>query len=179
MRAKSWHISHPHKVIQALTAIIIFIPCCAFALKSDSDKPYYIRSNSVIYDRNKNTAIYIGNVHIRQGTTRLSGDKVVIFLSKHNQVKRLLAYGQLAHYSTLPNQKKKRFNAQAEKIDYNPIKKTVLLLKNGKVTQDNNIFTGPYIWYDIGHGIVKSKPSKQQYHTVIVIQPQKKTSQNS
>lgn len=52
-------------------------------------------------------------------------------------------------YTTLPNTDKARLYAEANTIIYYPPKAQVVLIKNARVTQNQNILTEPHIWYDI------------------------------
>ncbi|MDF1653688.1 MAG: lipopolysaccharide transport periplasmic protein LptA [Coxiellaceae bacterium] len=143
----------------------------AYALSSDAGKPYHVSSKTVLYDRTRHRTVYTGNVVATQGSTTVTGNRLIILSSPDsNQVELLIAHGDLAHYSTLPNDEKQKLYAQAETIKYWPQQNKVLMVKRGKVTQHHNIFTGSLIWYDIKKQTVLSS-SNSRSHTKIVIQP--------
>ena len=164
----------PYSMLLRLTLIIsIALPSVGFALSSDQYKPYHIQANTITYDRNLHTTVYLGNVHARQGTTLLTGDRVVVYNDKTgNTIVRIVDVGRPAKYSALTDQKHKMLHAQASTIDYYPIKHQVLLLKKARVTQDKDVFTGPHIWYDIKNQMVVSTSPGGHGRTTVVIEPQ-------
>jgi lipopolysaccharide export system protein LptA len=142
-----------------------------FARSSDEQQPYHFTSDSMVYNKNKRQTIYLGHVQVTQGTTHLSGDKIIVQYDQNTQIQTLITTGNLAHYSTLPDHESDRLYAEAKKIIFNPITKKALLRHQAKITQKNNIFAGPRIWYDMAHGVVHTTP-RQHQKTVIIIQPQ-------
>ena len=158
-----------------LTLIASTLPSFGYALNSDQTQPYHIQANTVTYNRSLHTTIYLGNVHARQGTTQVTGDKVMVYNTKDsNKIARIIATGHPAKYSTLPDNQHKVLHAEANTIEFNPIKDEVLLVKNAKVTQEQNLFTGPHIWYDMKNQVVVSTSPHGHGRTTVVIQPQNK-----
>lgn len=153
--------------------ILLFTPT-SFALSSDANLPLYFQSDSIVYNKEQHQTTYIGHVHITQGTTRISGNRIVIQYGKNDRIDKIIDTGNLAHYTTLPDQQSTQLYAQAKKITFNANSKIVTLEANGKVTQEKNVFTGPHIWYDIVAGVVRTTSKKNQ-ETVIVIQPQNRS----
>jgi len=153
--------------------ILCLLPILGVALPSDAKKPYNVSSHTVRYDRKTHTTVYTGDVIATQGSTRLTGNKVILITDpKTHNIKELIAYGTLAHYTTLPGNNKKRLHAQAETIKYWPSQyKTELLIK-ARVTQAKNVFTGEQIWYDIKNESVYTDHHTKNARTKIIIQPQ-------
>lgn len=156
-----------------LGLIFLLLPIIVLARTNDQYLPYHIQADTIIYNQNLHTTIYQGHVHATQGTPRLTGDKVVVYNSKvNNKIILIVATGQPAHYTTLPDNQPKRLFTQADTIKYYPLKNQVLLLKRAKVTQDENLFTGPHIWYDISKQVVVSTSPEGHGKTTVVIEPQ-------
>ena len=156
-----------------LCVAFLFLPILALATPNDHNEPYHISSDSATFYRNKHTATFIGNVKGSQGNTKLSGEKVVLYLDSNNKhILRLIDYGKPARYSTIPDKKKERLHAQADIINYYPPKDVVTLTQNAIVTQGQNKITGDFITYDTKQQIVKSKPTGKNARTVITVQPQ-------
>lgn len=153
----------------SLLTLLSITPLC-HALSSDTQLPYQFKSDSIIYKEKQHQTIYVGHVHIKQGSTQLSGNRVFIQY-KNGKIEKLVATGNPAYYSTLPDRQQSDLLARAKTITFYPTKKTVLLEHDAKVTEEKNIFTGPHIWYDIVAGIVTTTPKNNQ-KTVIIIQPQ-------
>lgn len=159
------------KLNKPIIGCLLLISSQASALSSDQCKPYYIESNSITYYQKKHMTIYLGQVKARQGSTHLTADKLIVYTDpKTNQVNKVFAYGKPARYNTLPDNKP-RLYAEADTIKYYPIQNTVLLLKHGKITQSQNVFTGPHIWYDIKNQRLISTTNGHG-KTTITIQPQ-------
>jgi lipopolysaccharide export system protein LptA len=172
------HNQHPIKIIKPwLLLMMIFYSGATLALDSDRLAVMHVTSDSATYDRNQHTITYEGNVQIEQGTSHLDGDKVVVYQTptNTNKIQQLIAYGNPAHYNTIPQDGKSRLYIEATKITYSPIKRTLLLEGNGKVTQDGNIFSGPHIWYDMINGVVHSLAVPGKQRTEMIIQPQEST----
>jgi lipopolysaccharide export system protein LptA len=167
---------------QAVLAIIygLCIHTHLMALPADKNQPYKITADSVLYDRKAHRTIYTGRVKASQGSTKVTADRLVVISSAGtNQIVELIATGKLAHYSTLPEPGGHRLFAEAKTIRFWPGQQKAQLLEKGKVTQNNNIFTGGEIWYDLAQQTVRATKGKAQQAnhvtTTIIIQPDQKT----
>ncbi len=155
--------------------IIIFISfnifVNAWALDEDQYQTLHISSVAATYDREHHLTVYEGNVQVEQGTSHLDGDKVTIYQSKDNSIIKMIANGKPAHYHTIPSPNKNQLFVEALQITYTPQEKIVLLEGAGQVKQEENLFTGPHIWYDMKNGIVHSITNNENERTVVIIQP--------
>lgn len=158
----------------AILCSLLLMPSVCFALPSDQQQRYHVSCRSIEYNSAQRTTVYIGNVKIKQGTTRIRADKVTVYQSPQHRIIREVAIGNLAHYSTIPQSGESRLYAQAKRIVYYPSKNTVLLLKDGYVTQDKNSFTGEHIWYNVALGQVRTKESGHKTQTRLVIEPKQR-----
>jgi lipopolysaccharide export system protein LptA len=161
------------RLFYSVTAFLFYMTG-AWALDSDQYAQMHVISDSAIYNRDERTITYEGSVQAEQGSTHVDGDKIVVYkmANSDNQIERIIAYGNPAHYNTLPGPDKARLYVEALKITYDPNQKTVLLEQKAKVTQEGNSFSGPYIWYDTVRGIVHSKATSGKERTEMIIQPQ-------
>lgn len=162
-KTKSYHFRIYPKIklryfAQGLLLLIILSYFSAWALPSDGKQPYYVTADKAIYDRNQHITTYIGNVQVIQGSSQLLGDKAILYQDDKNFITHVVAYGNFAHYSTLPEPGKDRMHALARSIDYNPSQKVVWLIGNGHVYEGGEFFSGPHIWYDMTNGLVRSSP---------------------
>lgn len=121
------------------------------------------------------TGIYRGHVKMRQGTTVITGDKVITYGDKNNRLIKAIATGQLASYTTLPDNSKLPFIAAGQTLLYYPLAGFVEAIGQAKATQGNDSLAGPHIKYDINQQIVLSLPAKNS-QTTIIIQPDQKFS---
>ncbi len=175
------HRQKPHRKIPCKIILLwigLGLSSNALALDSDKYAVMHVISDSATYDRNRHTITYEGKVQVEQGTSHLDGDKVVVYQlpTNGNKIKQVIAYGNPAHYNTLPQPDKSRLYIEALKLTYNPIADTVLLEEKGRVNQEGNIFTGPHIWYDVANGIVHSLAGPGKERTEMIIQPQQPAS---
>lgn len=169
----------PFKKGAIIIGLLLCTFCTAFALSSDQYQTLHVTANAATYDRTQRTITYEGNVQADQGSAHLDGDKVIVYKSEDDKIKQMVAYGRPAHYNTLPSAHKGRLYVEALKITYDPNAKTVLLEKNGKVKQNGDSFSGPYIWYDMVNGIVRSKTTQGKDRTEMIIEPQQQPIQKN
>ena len=150
---------------------LIFTLNLAFGLPSDRNQPYLIIADTAIYDRNLHITSYIGDVVVTQGSSQLKGDKAIVYQDSKNLITHVVTFGKQAEYSTLPEPGKDRMYATADKIDYNPNDKVVILRGKGNVKENNELFSGPYIWYDMVNGLVQTKPTKRNNERTVIVLP--------
>jgi len=156
--------------------LILLLPAWALAASSDSDQTAYVVADNTTLNYKTHTGIYRGHVKMTQGTTTILADRVVTYANKHNKLIKAIATGNLASYSTLPDNSQLLFTAAGQTINYYPIKGTVELIGQAKATQGNDSLAGPHITYDIKKQTVVSLLEKAG-HTTIVIQPDQKLTQ--
>ncbi len=162
-----------NNLIKCLLLSFTFLPLASYALDSDNQQPCYIQSIQAIRNSHTHLTTYIKQVHVRQGTTRLRGDKMIVQRTTDGKIKEIILYGHLAHYQTLPKLHSHTLYARAEVIYYFPAQQKVLLLRNARIKQQQNTFHGQKIWYNIQKQTILSKKSSgKKKSTVIIIQAQ-------
>lgn len=142
----------------------------ALALSTDQQQTFKIIADSVQIDHETGTNVYHNHVHVGQGTTHLAADLMITHSDIQNQMQEIIATGRQAIYRTLANLQKPELIAVADTIKYYPKQNKVLLLGNAKVTQGQNVFTGPIIEYNTKLQTVISQ-AKQLGRTTVVIHP--------
>lgn len=158
-----------------LTLLITIFPLTSWALSTDKQQPAYIQADSATLNHKTGVCIYRGHVQLTQGSTTIIADTLTTYLNDQNALQQATAVGQLANYTTLPDNTKLPFTAVAQTINYYPIKAAVELIGQAKATQGSDSFAGPKINYDIKQQLVVTPPS-QGGRTTIIIQPQQKMS---
>ena len=159
-----------------LIGLFIFSPT-AWSLPDDKNQPIHIKSDKAEIDDSKGISIYIGNVNLDQGTINLVADKVTIY-SDENGISRITALGEPASFQQQQEENKPLMHAYGKTIDYFLSEERIELRKNAKLEQDQNIFTGESIDYDISQRKVNasggtSNNSKDTSRVEMVIQPNK------
>ncbi len=155
-----------------LLSLFLLVPTMASALPSDRNKPIEIESNTADIDNNKGISIYLGDVVMTQGSTRITGDKITIY-SVNQEVNKVVAEGkkERAYYEEQQANKKGLMQAWGHTIDYSIKGDKVHLLKNAQLKQQGDVFKGERIDYDLKLQTVNATGDKQKGRVQMVIQP--------
>ena len=120
----------------------------AHCLESDRYKPLKIISDTALIDEHDGTAVYTGNVILTQGTLKIIADKLSI-TTEDGKVAKVTADGEPALFSQVPEPNQAEVIAKAKSIDYLVRKQVLLLKRKASIVQDDNIFRGEKILYEI------------------------------
>ena len=112
------------------------------ALPSDNQQNISIVANSWFFNYKTGLRIYEGAVKMDQGSSHLTADRVVTKNNDKHKLEEAIAYGiqQLAEYSTIAKEGDDIFHAKAKIIKFYPLKQTIILEGDVKVTQGKNSF---------------------------------------
>ena len=146
----------------------------AMALKSDSEQPVYIDSNTASYDHQKALSIYTGNVVTKQGSLHINSDKLVVYL-KDGDVEKMVFTGNPAKFRQLPGKGKEEIHGEGLTGEYYPNQNTLKLIEEAVVSQDNNSSSSRLIVYDSKNSVIKAgEKSSDNKRVVTVIKPKSK-----
>ena len=164
-------------VRQWLMALLL-IPVVAQALPDDRQQPINISSDTADVDTKEGISIYRGDVVVTQGTTRITGDIVTVY-SSDREVSRVIAVGeeQLAYYEEQQPGDQGTIQAWGETIRYDVHGGQVELIKNARLTQKGDIFTGEKINYNLMQQTVNARGASEQGaggRVQMVLQPRQK-----
>ncbi|WP_257282338.1 MULTISPECIES: lipopolysaccharide transport periplasmic protein LptA [unclassified Endozoicomonas] len=142
---------------------MVMLPVMAQALPSDRQKPIEIESNTADIDNKKGISIYMGDVVMVQGTTRITGDKVTVY-SVRQEVKKIVAegYKKRAYYEEQQPDNQGILQAWGHTIDYQVAGDKIQLIKQAKLTRKGDTFTGERIDYDLSKQTVNAKGSENK-----------------
>ncbi len=145
----------------------------AVALPSDANQIAYFNADTISLNQQQGTTIYGGHVHMQQGSTSLSADKVTVYKNKSGVTYQIIAIGNPAYYSSVPEDKAAPINASGRTIVYYPLKKIAVIWWDGYVVQGKNSLKGEHIVYDIIKRILSAYPisSGQNQKSLIVLEP--------
>ncbi len=118
------------------------------ALDSDRQKPLRIVADTALIDEKDGVAVYTGSVVLTQGTLKIVADKLTI-KTIDGKVEKVMAIGQPALFSQIPEPNQSEVIAKAKNIDYIVRDQTLLLRKRASIVQQENIFRGEEILYEI------------------------------
>jgi len=151
----------------------VTLAVAAHAASADKDLPVFAEADTSTIDYKHRIGYYRGHAKVTQGTTVIIADTIITYMTPKNKLEKAVALGNLASYTTMPDNSKIPFNAVAKTINYYPQQNLVELIDQAKATQGNDNYAGPLIHYYTKDQVVISPPSKSG-HTVIVIQPDQK-----
>src|SRR3990167_8958260 len=134
-----------------LLSCLLLISCWPLwgtALQSDQNQVARVMTDYLQNDNHHHLATLKGHVEIDQGTTHLQADQISIFRNNKNVTTKIVAVGEPARYSTLPDGKQTPLIAMADKITFYPPKHEILLEGHSSLNQEGNSIHGPFIRYN-------------------------------
>ncbi|OQX37444.1 MAG: lipopolysaccharide transport periplasmic protein LptA [Oceanospirillales bacterium LUC14_002_19_P2] len=167
-------MNHAKFTLTFIAAMTLFSATSALALPSDREKPIHISSDSADIDDKNGISIYRGNVIMTQGTTRLTGDIVTIY-SQDRQIQKVVSEGKKkkAYFEEEQDSEKGLLKAWGKTIKYYLDNEKVELIKQARLEQKGDTFTGDMIEYDKQAQVVKAKAdgANEGKRVEMVIQP--------
>lgn len=128
----------------------------AAALSSDRDQPVSIeadRAEAGAYDR---VSVYHGNAVIVQGTLRITGDTIRIYLNTDDELVKLVSVGNPASMRQLPDDSDQYQTAKADRLEYFANQDLIVLLGRATYGQGADQMSAARIVYDSHHGRLKA-----------------------
>lgn len=159
-----------NKLSMLSTIILLLANGFSYALPSDGQQSATIIADSAEINRNTGIGIYRGHVQIKQGSMVVTADQVTSYSNKQNKIIKAVAIGKPTQYQTQPQPNQAIIVAIADKIEYYPIRKLVVLTGNAHVTQGSNNIASPQIVYDMAHDVTHTAQAKNQ-KTMITFTP--------
>ena len=133
-----------------------------------------IAVNADYAKRNEITGLteYRGNVVIRQGTTLINADRVIIYY-EDGKVSRISCSGAPARYQKMSALDDNLIMARAESIDYLVTEDAISLKSNAALTRNGTSIKGDSINYDLEKGTWTAKGNEkgEQKRIQLVIPP--------
>jgi len=145
-----------------------------YSLQKDNKEKIFITADSSIYNYKVGTNLFEGHVNAKQGTTHITGDKIITKSNNKHEIQEVIAYGdkELAHYWTIPKLGDKEIHAQAKIIKFFPLTSNVTLEQNVIITQGENNFHGELILYNMQEETI-TVPASAKGRAVLVYNPEK------
>jgi len=160
------------KIIKSLFTVCILFTLCtyAIALTDDSSKPINIQADSAEINDATGVSTCRGNVVITQGSTRLTGD-LVILETENKKVQKIISEGKLSTFKQTTDDGRK-INAEAEKMVYSITGNKIVLTKNAKLTEAGNTFASDKITFYTDKEIVSAGSSSGNDRVNITVFPE-------
>jgi lipopolysaccharide export system protein LptA len=147
----------PVLALVALLSLVLSVG--AHALDSDRKQAIEIQADRAELDEKTGEARYEGQVVLVQGSLTIKADLLVLKADGSQQLTAVVATGKPATFSQTPEAGKPPVTARASTIDYQVARETLLLQGQAVVVQNNNVFQGERIEYDIPHQRMQASSS--------------------
>jgi len=123
------------RLIPALgTALLLALPGTAGARSSDRNEPVYIEADQATINEQEGSSSYSGNVSLRQGSLRLSGERMTVQL-QDDRITTITLDGSPARFAQRPDGADSDQEAEAGHIEYNAASRRLLLEHDAHVRQ--------------------------------------------
>ena len=156
--------------------ILLLLSSNLFALNSDRQKPYHFSSNQATYLKHSRHTVLSGNAIITQGSSELTGDTITLIQnSQTHKLEQVIAKGQRATFSTLPDGQTTKMHAKAGTIIFYPTTNKVILKTQARTNQNGQILSSNVLNYDANTNIVTTPSQPSGKKTTIIIPPQLNT----
>lgn len=142
------------RLVAVLVVLAAAAPALAFDL--DSDDPIRVSADTARLDDSAGTAVYSGDVVVRQGITELTADRVVLYRDGDG-VSRIEASGGPARYRQTGAAEEGPIDARAEVITYSADETRLTFEGDAMIEQADNIFRGDIIRYDTARRVVTAE----------------------
>lgn len=164
------------KLSLLLLLLLVLMPVSpAYALTGDRQQPIHINSDRMVAEESKGYSHYIGNVHITQGSMKIDADEVYIYLV-NGLLNKLIIIGSPAKLQQIPDNSTQVVYSQARRMEYFAHTDQLLLMKDAKVLQGSNHFSGEHIEYDTRNSRVSANSEGKESGRVRAVIVPKKTS---
>ncbi len=153
-------------------ALVVFLAALAIAppawsVPEDADKPIEIDAEHAELDRAAGTVVYSGSVKAKQGTMRVTADRMTIEV-ENQKVVRITARGNPAHYQQQLEADKGLVKADASTIVYHTRDEKIDLQGDAHLEQGGTKISGSLIHYDVVAGKANAESGEQEPVHVIV-----------
>ncbi len=156
---------------------LLLLSQSSWGLESDRDQPIHIKADRITVNEKQGVSFYQGNVQFTQGSLRVNGDEVTVFL-QGDVLSKVIVIGNPATLVQLPEHRQEPVNSKARRMEYDAKKEVVYLIDNAEVQQGPNSFAGNYIEYDTRNSMVSARKGETDDSRVhVIITPPKKESE--
>lgn len=131
------------------------------AQQRDAEQPVEVEADRLDLDDRAGTAVYIGNVDIRQGTMQLTGDRVEIQRNDAGELTRVMAHGQRAYIEQQPDPNQPVVRGWGRTIVYHVAERRVELIDRAELHQGGDTFEGGYLEYFLDSRVVQARAESE------------------
>ncbi|UYG02290.1 lipopolysaccharide transport periplasmic protein LptA [Halomonas sp. LR3S48] len=129
----------------------------AMAQQRDAEQPIEVEADQLDLDDRAGTAVYLGDVDIRQGSMRLTGDRVEFQRNAAGELSRATARGERAYIEQQPDPDQPVVRGWGRTIVYHVAERRVELIDRAELHQGSDTFDGGYLEYFLDRRVVQAR----------------------
>lgn len=138
-------------------AVLLLAGLPAWALEGDARAPIEVEADQLDLDDRAGTAVYRGDVRIRQGSMRLTGDRVEIRRNAEGQLTRATATGERAYLEQKPAPDEPVVRGWGRTVIYHVAERRIELIDRAELHQGGDTFDGGYLEYFLDRRVVQAR----------------------
>lgn len=139
-----------------LTTLLSLASMPTLALEGDASAPIEIVADRLELDDQAGTAVYTGDVDMRQGSMQLTGQKVTISRTDEGEVSRIEATGNRAYIEQQPSPDASLAKGWGRTIIYHVQDRWVELIGQAELHRGQDTFTGAKVDYYLDRRVVEA-----------------------
>ena len=129
----------------------------AMAQQPDSEQPVEVTADRLDLDDQAGTAVYTGEVDIRQGSLQITGDRVELQRNAAGELSRATAYGERAYIEQQPDPQEPVIRGWGRTLVYHVAERRVELIDQAELHQSGDTFDGGYLEYFLDRRVVQAR----------------------
>ncbi|SER65525.1 lipopolysaccharide export system protein LptA [Vreelandella subterranea] len=133
---------------------------CLVPLHATADnhqQPVEVVADQLDLDQRAGTAVYTGDVEVRQGNMLIRGDEVQIQRNEEGELSRATALGERAYLRRQPEGQDGPMEGWGRRVIYHVAERRVELIDQAEIIQQGDRFTGGRLEYFIDREVVKAR----------------------
>ena len=162
-------MSHHIKSILTIAGLTTLLSTSVMALPSDRSQAINVEADKASISKKTGTSTYSGNVVVKQGSMRISAEKLVVH-TKHGKLQMMRAQGGPVEFKQQAKDNKNIY-ASAQTMTYQANTNIIIFEKNAELRQGANKFASNRIIYDINKDTVNAGKKSGGDRVTITIQP--------
>ena len=112
--------------------LLLCLPLPAPALDTDREQPIELESDQASIDERRGVNVFTGNVHMRQGSMNLRGDRMTVYLVD-GSIERAEVDGSPASFVQRPQGRQTDMHATARRMEYYAVDERIVLTGKARV----------------------------------------------
>lgn len=143
-------------LIYTALAAACLVPLYATA-DNHQQQPVEVEADQLDLDQRAGTAVYTGDVEVRQGDMLIKGDEVEIQRNDAGELSRAIALGERAYLRQQPEDQEGPIEGWGRKVIYHVAERRVELIDQAEIIQQGDRFTGGRLEYFIDREVVQAR----------------------